>query len=265
MLRKGKERTGLAVFVALIAATVFVFAGCPTDTEDDLSGTGRGAYQTHQKVIGYSEVTLDKSGKVTTVTLDDYFDVNSWTAIADANVPADLTDTVKIGNSNYPAKIKIGDEVFTLDPNTTTASYNGKVLGKDVKDITNWFTEKTNRTQAEYLWYIDACRSKNLAYLKADGTPSATKPSYTSSNKTTETMSKSETGYWTVTNGLGWTGNKEKIVAFAKSQNVGYSQKFADDLVGANKDTIADATAGATASDTGNYLKTILLARNAVK
>jgi major membrane immunogen (membrane-anchored lipoprotein) len=237
-------KKGLVVLVVM----ALLFAGCQ-------SVTGRASYQTHGNptgtnfTLGYSEVTVNKDGNVTNITLDDYFMPGVW-AIISETVPADMDGaTTTVDGKVYANKIKIGNSVFDFD--SATGAYKGNVLGTDVDDLLAWFARDNNRTQEQNLWYIDACRNGQLAYLKADGNPSGTRPSYTTGGKTTTTMSKNETGYWTIEDGLGWTGNRDAILVYAKSKN--------GDV------TDVDMVAGATASDTKNYLETIRLARQAAQ
>lgn len=242
-------KKGLVVFAVMTVASAMLFAGC-------MSVMGRASYQTHGDpagtnfTLGYSEVTVDKDGNVTKITLDDYFLPGTWALISET-VPADMdgATTTTVDGKVYASKIRIGNSVFEFD--SDTSAYKGNVLGTDVNDLITWFARDNNRTQEQNLWYIDACRNGQLAYLKADGNPSSTKPSYTTGGKTTTTMSKNETGYWTIENGLGWTGNRDAIVVYAESQN--------------GNVTDVDIVAGATASDTRNYLETIRLARQAAQ
>ena len=204
---------------------------------------------------------------------------------------------IKIGDEIFTATISDGSSL---------PAYVGSFKGNAISDLQaaigtgsgtliNW--PEAPYTEELWTWYVDNCKAKKVVFLTADGREASLKVGVFGSD---ETLSKNSSWYWGAdgsappqlrANQQGLKRNFEAIIAFAKTHlpfanpiSSYDNNEFTMELDGPRMTTNhagepieddnggpqwrlgADIVSGATATDTPNYLKVILLAyNNAIK
>jgi len=241
----------LTAFV--LAVAVFALAACqpagPTETE----GTGYGLVHGHY--VGVIVVNVDVDGKVTDLTVEEYFLPYSWAKVsADYAANDDVFTVVGSRGTSYYAKyIKIGDKLFTGEVVGAAAPQGINYKATGIANIETWLENEANSK-----WYVEQVEANAFSIVTATG---ATHPTYVKSvadASTNVSMKKSLAGYWVVeAPRLGWAGNVAAFKAdlIGKDLTVPFTwSRDAAAAAGSQFWTINGVVSGATWSDYPDYL-----------
>ena len=151
-------------------------------------------------------VSLTTSNDVITeATIDEYFLPYNWGKVTAADGTDDtVTVTTNRGASVYAEFVKVGDKIFTATVLGIAPAQSIKYSADGIDDIDAWVA-----TEANALWYVQQIELENYGYVDALG---VTNEFVGNDNSAKVSMKKSTSGYWTVVDGLGWSGNMAEIV-----------------------------------------------------
>jgi hypothetical protein len=249
------EMNKLSVLAGVLAVTFLASCGPTGETK-----TGIGYGLVHVHYVGVAELTT-VDGVVTEASFEEYFLPYSWAKVTAAEGTADtvaVKTTSRTGaqvTTIYAQRVKVGDKIFTSEVTGVEWAQTFKYASTGIADIDAWVANEDNAK-----WYVDQIEAEAYGFVNASG--AAITSFVLADSAAKNAMTKSESGYWTVTSpGLGWTGNMDAIVDLL----VGSTMDF--DPADFTRDTVAplvwgngDITTGATLSDFKDYLSLALRA-----
>ncbi|MFP4286312.1 MAG: hypothetical protein ACLFRI_01325 [Candidatus Izemoplasmataceae bacterium] len=243
-------RKVLALIFMLVA--VFTVAACgPSSTEASAYGVVHGHY------VGVADITVDKDGVVTDLTLEEYFLPYSWGKVDASN--ADREDVLGVvgtrrgGDSSntedhvttyYAKYLQIGDELFTGAVTGDAGSQSIVYSTDDIADLDVYVETEENAK-----WYVDQILAEEVYIANEDGTEN-TELETIESDASSVTLNKSDSGYWS-TGDRGWLGNRDATVDAIIGLNL--SEEFTTVRGEDNFWSINDTVTGATWSDFNDY------------
>lgn len=249
----------LNLFGAVIAS--IVMAACVPSVKVVEEGIGYAVVYDHY--LGVAEITTE-NGVVTDVSIDEYFLPYSWAKVSQMDSEAFPQETVvrtwkrPTSTSNtidrYAKYIKVGDKLLTANVIGDEPNQQIVFSGSEITNFDEWVDIETNA-----VWYINQVKSNQLFLTTSNGT---THPSLTRFDETSNrAMTKSASGYWNISPGLGWSGNMNEIVELL----IGSTMDF--DPADFTRATVAprvwgngEITTGATLTNFKDYLSLSLRA-----
>ena len=263
--------------ILLVTTVVGVFAVLTAYKGSNTQRIGIGYGIVHKQYIGESVVFLNNSGKLTDILFEEYFTPAQFTHEEAGKTFPENADIIEAG-SKYIKYIKIAGHLFTGAANEegNAVVYSGKVNGELVSDLTAWLKDDS-RTQADYKWYIDACKNETVKYMRDASAELDVPVSYYNSNTM---LQKTSSDYWgnsgtSYTIGIGHPNNMSAIKSWTKKNmdNAAWTNELqagdtpkVDGIVQLNSGGQISAITGATLSgDTWQYLNVIKRAYQAAK
>ena len=233
--------------------------------------TGMGYGLVHGHYVGVVEITVDRDGVVTAMTLDEYYLPYSWAKVSADHAEREdvvvVVGTRRGGNSSNPddhtftyyAKyLQIGDKLFTAEVLGTAGSQSINYKATGIANIENWV-----KVEANAKWYAEQLDADAAFIANANGRKNTVLTTI-ASDASSEGWLKSETNYWRRDDALGWPGNVEETIEAIIGLNL--SEEFELVRGEGNLWSIDGAVTGATWSDFPDYFEVAVRAyNNAVK
>jgi hypothetical protein len=243
----------LGFFVAALAGVVL--AGC--NATDVKTGIAYGLVHGHY--VGVAEMTTEND-VVTEVSFEEYFLPYNWAKVTAAEGTAGtvaVKTTSRTGalvTTVFGQYLKIGTRVFTIEVSGAVGSQTFKYTSDGIADIDAWVA-----TEANALWYVQRIQANDYGFVSAatNGTALTFELADASAKVA---MTKSASGYWAVTSGLGWSGNMAAIETLLVGTSMDFTaESFTKDAT-TNFWGNGTLTSGATLTDFKDYINLALRA-----